>query len=57
MCTRSRVQGLTEKVSRVFKKGRVSVAVRPHFTIKNILVHPEDKPIEPRGWGVYSIDS
>ena len=48
------VQALTEKVIRVFKKRRVSIAVRPHFTLRNILVHPKDK-LKPRE-GVYSIN-
>ena len=37
----SYVQSLAEKVSRVFKKKRVSTADRPHLTLRNILVHPK----------------
>ena len=37
------VKGLTEAVSRVFKKHRVSTAMPPFQTIKNIIVHPKDK--------------
>ena len=48
------IQSLTEKVSKVFKKKRVSVAVRLHLTLRNILVYTKDK-LEPRE-GVCSID-
>ena len=37
------VSGLTEKVSRVFKKHGYSTAMRPHQTLRNLLVHPKDK--------------
>ena len=37
------VKGLSEAVSRVFKKHRVSTAMRPFQTIKNMIVHPKDK--------------
>ena len=47
------IQGLSENV-RMFKKSRVSVAVRPHLTLRNIPVHPKDK-LEPRE-RVYSTD-
>ena len=32
------VHGLTEKVCRVFKKRKWSIAVKPHLTCRNILV-------------------
>ena len=49
------VQGLTEKsIIRVFKKRMVSIAVRPHLTRRNMLVHAKNK-LEP-GERVYSID-
>ncbi|WAR29712.1 hypothetical protein MAR_003280 [Mya arenaria] len=37
------VKGLSEAVSRVFNKHRVATAMRPHQTLRNILVHPKDK--------------
>ena len=37
------IKGLSEAVSRVFKKHRVSTAMRPFQTIKNMIVHPKDK--------------
>ena len=37
------VKGLSEAVIRVFKNHRVSTAMRPYQTIKNMLVHPKDK--------------
>ena len=42
------VAGLSEKVSRVLKKHNISTAMKPHTTIRNILVHPKDKQ-EKRG--------
>ncbi|XP_052806817.1 uncharacterized protein LOC128236035 [Mya arenaria] len=36
-------QWLSEAVSRVFNKHRVATAMRPHQTLRNILVHPKDK--------------
>ena len=37
------VQGLTEKVTRIYKKYGISTSVRPHSTLRQILVHPKDK--------------
>ena len=37
------VNGLTERVQRVFKKYNVDVAMKPHSTLRNLLVHPKDK--------------
>jgi hypothetical protein len=37
------VEGLTEKVSRVFKKHGFATAMKPHCTLRNMLVHPKDK--------------
>jgi hypothetical protein len=37
------VEGLSEKVSRVFKKHGFATAMKPHCTLRNMLVHPKDK--------------
>ena len=37
------VQGLSERVTRVFKKHGFSTALKPHRTLRNLLVHPKDK--------------
>ena len=37
------VEGLSEKVSRTFKKHGFSTALKPHRTIRSLLVHPKDK--------------
>ena len=37
------VNGLTEYVQRVYKKYNVDVAMKPHSTLRNLLVHPKDK--------------
>ena len=39
----SHVAGISEKISRVFKKHRFSTAMKPHCMLRNILVHPKDK--------------
>ena len=47
------VQGLTEKLSRIFRKHNISTAMKPHTTMRRLLVSPKDK-LEPRE-GVYTI--
>ena len=47
------VQGLTKRMTRSLKKRMISVASKPHLTLRNIIVHPKDK-IDPRE-GVYCI--
>ena len=37
------VQGLSESLQNIFKKHNVSAAVKPHTTLKRLLVHPKDK--------------
>ena len=37
------VKGLSESVDRVMRKHRISTAMRPHQTIRSMLVHPKDK--------------
>ncbi len=36
------VKGCTEQLQRVFSKYKISTAVKPHRTLRNILVHPKD---------------
>ena len=48
------VAGVSEKLARIFKKRQVSTAMRPHTTLKGLLVHPKDKS-DPKE-GVYRID-
>ncbi len=37
------VEGVSEKIQRVFKKYNINTAMRPTNTLKSILVHPKDK--------------
>ena len=37
------VEGLAEKASRVFRKHGFATAMKPHCTLRNMLVHPKDK--------------
>ena len=37
------VQGLSEGLARVFKKHNIHTALKPHCTLRNLLVHPKDK--------------
>jgi hypothetical protein len=37
------VEKLTETATRIFRKHGISTAVRPHNTLRKILVHPKDK--------------
>ncbi|XP_072022972.1 uncharacterized protein [Amphiura filiformis] len=37
------VQGVSERLQRVFKKHNIQTAMKPHNTLKNNLVHPKDK--------------
>ncbi len=50
------VEGLSEAVSRVMKKHKINTAMKPHTTLKQLLVHPKDKPeITEVGENVYEI--
>ena len=42
------VGGVSEKLARIFKKRNISSAMKPHTTLKTLLVHPKE--------GVYTID-
>jgi len=37
------VKGLSEAFSRISKTYRICIAVRPHTTLRNMLVHPKDR--------------
>ncbi|XP_072035701.1 uncharacterized protein [Amphiura filiformis] len=37
------VEGLAERLQRIFKKHNISTAMRPTNTLKSLLVHPKDK--------------
>jgi len=37
------VKGFTEKAQRIYGKHNISTAMKPHCTIRNILVHPKDQ--------------
>ena len=37
------IEGLSERLSRTFKKHGFSTAMKPHKTLRNMLVHPKDK--------------
>ena len=44
----------SEKLARIFKKRGIMTAMKPHSTLKSLLVHPKDKT-DPEE-GVYTID-
>jgi hypothetical protein len=46
------VQGVTEPLSRVFNKYNISCAMRPHTTLRRLLVHPKDKVDKQKQCGV-----
>ena len=48
------IKGLRERVERIMREKNISVALKRHQTLRNILVHPKDK-WEPKE-GVYTID-
>ena len=48
------VRGASEKLARIFKKRGIVTAIKPHSTLKSLLVHPKDKT-DPKE-GVYTID-
>jgi len=43
MVTIPYVKGLIEAFSRILKTYRICTAVRPHTTLRNLLVHPKDR--------------
>ena len=48
------VRGASEKLARIFKKRGIVTAMKPHSTLKSLLVHPKDKTDSKEG--VYTID-
>ncbi|XP_072037303.1 uncharacterized protein [Amphiura filiformis] len=42
------IAGVSEKISRIVKKHNISTAMKPHTTIKKMLVHPKDKQEKER---------
>ena len=50
------VEGVSERVHRVMKKYGAAIAMRPHTTLRCLLVHPKDKVELPeQGELVYQI--
>ena len=37
------VRGVSEELARIYKKRQITSAVKPHSTLRTILVHPKDK--------------
>ena len=37
------MEGLSERVARVFRKHDISTIMKPHRTLRSMLVHPKDK--------------
>ena len=37
------VKGVTEKLKRVYEKYKIVISIKPYQTLRNILVHPQDK--------------
>ena len=55
MVTIPYVKGLREAFSRILKTYRICTAVKPHITLRNLLVHPKDRiklghMLHVRGW-------
>ena len=48
------VHGTSEELARIFKKRQITSAMKPHSTLRTLLVHPKDKT-DPKE-GVYTID-
>ena len=48
------VHGTSEELARIFKKRHITSAMKPHSTLRTLLVHPKDKT-DPKE-GVYIID-
>ena len=52
------VKGLSESLERVFRKHQVATAMKPHQTIRHLLVHPKDKQdICGKSEVIYKIES
>ena len=46
------VAGVTERIQRALKKRGIETPVRPHRTLRNVLVHPKDKIEDDKKCGV-----
>ena len=44
------IQGVSERIQRLFKKHNIAPAMRPYNTLKNNLVHPKDKRETAQTW-------
>ena len=50
------IQGLSETIQRIYRGHGIATAMKPHRTLRNILVHPKDKtPKENVAECVYKI--
>lgn len=50
------VKGVSELMDRIFRKHNIATAMKPHRTIRSVLVHPKDKiKLENKSEIVYSI--
>ncbi len=50
------VKGISEALDRIYRKHNISTAMRPHMSLRKLLIHPKDKrnPADTSGV-VYSI--
>ena len=48
------VRGVSEELARIYKKRQITSAMKPHSTLRTLLVHPKDKT-DPKE-GVCTID-
>ena len=48
------VRGVWEELARIYKKRQITSAIKPHSTLRALVVHPKDKT-DPKE-GVYTID-
>jgi len=48
------VEGLSETAERIFRKYRINTAMKPYWTLRQLLVHPKDqRTVEQTGKCVY----
>ena len=46
------IKGVTEKLQRIYNKHHIATAIKPHQTLRHILVHPKDKEDKLKKCGV-----